>query len=204
MSKYIGWCLNKAVIISLVLFSKFSFASLITLEFNSFTSPAFVQEPYEESGFLLTPNCHYDAGIPGYAGHDSNWIGFDLSGCLDAIGPEAILRLTKVSGGLFDIVSLFAVTSAFDIRSSKGGVVNAFDAIVGSFDGEVFTDRTVYFEGALWTDVEWIDFSTSGGVPEGIDNIVLRTAQINEPAMTHLIFLFFILLVFIRTFPAKP
>lgn len=204
MSKLKIISINIATFLYLLLFSTYSSAKIITLNFDSFIKSEIVTTPYKDSGFILTPNCHYDAGMPGYADYNSNWIGFDLSGCLDQGINAATLRLSKISGEEFDILSFFAVTNMFDVRSSKGGFVNVSDEIIGSFNGQQITERNIYFNSELWNKIEWIEFSTNAGEPEGIDNIVLRTYHVSQPSTVSMLFITFIFLILLKEKHKEP
>lgn len=173
-------------------------ASLVTITFDSFTKQGIYKDPYQESGYSFTPNCHYDALTPGYHGHMSSAIGFDLSGCLDDNLPAATLRVKNLTGLKFDLIYFYAVTRVFQITTSKGGFLDIGSYVVSSHSGD---DRNIYFSGEQWSNLDWFELSTNSGAPEGFDNVKLKT--VNE-STTLMSFLFFpLILLFRRNFPRK-
>lgn len=146
--------------------------------------------------FVFSPACHYDVVPNNGRPEQGDWIGFDMAGCYEQnggtsigynhnyLGPDgpvlwqARLFVAQEFGELFTLESFLMVnTDEFGstnmiVRSSKGGYVSLY--------GDQYTKST--FSGDQWTDVAWLEFdSMGGGLPRGIDDLVLSGNAIPEP-----------------------
>lgn len=147
--------------------------------------------------FVFSPACHYDVVPNNGRPEQGRWIGFDMSGCYEQngggnigynhnfLGPDgpvlwrARLFVAQEFGELFTLESFLMVnTELFGgatmvVRSSKGGYASLY--------GDQYAKAT--FSGDQWTDVSWLEFdSMGGGLPRGIDDLVLSSNAIPEPA----------------------
>jgi hypothetical protein len=134
-------------------------------------------------GFVFSPSCHYDFVHQAMA--------FDRSGCSDPqyVNPaylggnahdnsRAFLYVARVGGGTFSLKSLdlFIPAAGFDVTSSKGGY-------------ELFIETSAVeqqFQGAAWTELDWVRMSTTSGLAVGFTEFV-ADAKLPEPATLALV-----------------
>ena len=139
-------------------------AQAVIMDFDASPGGTFLFAPYQEDGFQITvQQNHYDiwnnCGYPG--GCLSNFLVVDDGGFGDTL-----LRLTKVGGGPFDLVSLDVVqASAYDASVSQSSMpCGVFCTVTSSNGGSASfpMQGAMAFSGADWTQVSWVEFFAAG------------------------------------------
>ena len=145
-------------------------------------------------GIDFSPSCHYDLGNTTDGGWTpaSNWLGFDLSGCLGGIkdrsnpdflggaaaGSGARMFVAGANGNLISLKSFKFVSGSdsygYNLYSSKGGL--------GHFDYGGGNNVTYEFDGPEWNLLDWLVFDAGApGEPVGFDDLRLIVHQVDEP-----------------------
>ena len=156
-------------------------SAILTLDFEQVEPDiggGFVYANITSGGFRLSPGCHvHHMTAPGSGYNDSNWISWDLSGCLspgtgnpDYVGeqPGDYLHVDYF-GKPFTLESVYFVGFGL-VKSSKGG------EFATGFGGG---DSLVSFDGPEWTGIKWLLFDGfDGGAPSiGIDQLTVRVSE---------------------------
>lgn len=170
-------------------------ASLVTFDFEDASGGVNFTNYYSQ-GFRFSPNSHWDA-VPGPTGV---WLGWDhasvpnspphIESNPDWLGPA---ELSAVTNGGTPVPSLMYVDfvgrdfsllstdvlggESLTFRSSKGGALTTGVTHLTAVNFE--------FTGDEWRDIDWLLITGGGGIPYGIDNLVIGT--IPEPATAALV-----------------
>lgn len=140
--------------------------------------------------FTFSPSCHYDI-VGKYP--SGQWIGVDLSGCLDMhpLNPEYL-------GDPFDdslngAATLFITASphTFNLTSIKVVADFFYMGVLASSGAQfhpLFTPYDVIsFQGPQWENLDWVIFWVFAGEPSGFDEITLQLNSVPEPTSIALL-----------------
>ena len=189
----------------LVLASVGSHASVITFDFEDLSGDV-QHKNYYSQGFRFSPNCHYDTMSNGAQGQALGW---DSAGCEandlpgappghvgsnpDWLGPPELSPNGPGWTGYYFSPSLMYIDrNGADFSLFELDLVIADSRTFQSSNGGIFSTPNaggpahLSFHGAEWRNITWLLISGGGGVPLGIDNLVVQFA-VPEPTTLALV-----------------
>jgi hypothetical protein len=145
----------------------------------------FCHGTYVENGIRMQSTAgHYDILSPG-AGGTGAYVNVDI-GSLNSDnsnGPISTVRF-DLFGGSFNLLSLYVVETGGTLSSSAGGTMLL--SITGPQN----------FSGPSWTNVAWVDFSSTDGFT-GIDNF--QVTAVAEPSVAWLLLIGSLVFAWVRS-----